>query len=302
MTVGGEGRSRRLVCVGLTTLDLLQLADELPSTGHKATATASRFDVGGPAGNAAITASLLGGGVTLVTVLGFGQLPEYARTILERHRVTVVDCAPAASLPVASVWVDAGSGERTILAENNADLEVVRGQEPLLPPDTAAVLLDGHYPGLAVAAATEARDKGIPIMVDCGRWRPVFADLLPGAADIIMCADFRPPGIGAGSDAALVAAIAEKWGPAMCAMTRGSEPILVAEAGTMLELAVPQVEVVDTTGAGDVLHGAYLYYRYGAGVKGLAALESAAGVASRACQRLGARVGPAARAPGGPLT
>jgi len=302
MTVSGEGRSRRLVCVGLTTLDLLQLADELPSAGHKATAAAGRFDVGGPAGNAAITASLLGGEVTLVTVLGMGQLPEYARTILEGHRVTVIDYAPAAALPVASVWVEAGSGARTILAENNADLEVGPGEDPLLPSDAAAVLLDGHYPGLAVAAATEARDRGIPIVVDCGRWRPVFTDLLPGAADIIMCADFRPPGIEVGSDAALVAAVAEKWDPAVCAMTRGSESILVAMAGTRIELVVPQVEVVDTTGAGDVLHGAYLWYRYGAGLNGSEALEAAAAVASRSCERLGARVGSAASSPGGRLT
>lgn len=288
MTDSAE-RGGRLVCVGLTTLDLLQLAEELPSLGNKATAAAGRFDVGGPAGNAAITASLLGGDVTLITVLGSGPLADYAGTVLEGHTVAVEDCEPAASLPVASVWVDAGSGERTILAENNADLDVVPSEGPILPPDTAAVLLDGHYPGLAVAVAVEARDRGIPIVVDCGRWRPVFADLLPGAGDIIMCADFRPPGIAAVDDAARVVAIAERWRPTLCAMSRGSESILVAEAGTVLELAVAQVEVVDTTGAGDVLHGAYLYYRYAVGLDPVMALRQAAGIASQSCGSFGAR-------------
>jgi sugar/nucleoside kinase (ribokinase family) len=279
----------RLVCIGLTTLDLLQLAESAPQFGHKATAIDSRFDVGGPAANAAITAGALGADVTLITVLGSGLLPDFARAILAAHRVAVIDCQPGATLPVAGVWVDAGTGERTILAENNAELDVECRGGPWLPPDTAAILLDGHYAELAVAGAAAAADGAIPLVIDCGRWRPVYADLLPVAADVIMCSDFRPPGMSGDRADEIVAAVASGWDIGMCAMTRGPAPILVADSDGLGSIPVPEVDVVDTTGAGDVLHGAYLFYRFVAHRAARAALSAAAELASSSCRFLGAR-------------
>ena len=48
-------------------------------------------------------------------------------------------------------------------------------------------------------------------------------------------------------------------------------------------------EVVDTTGAGDLLHGAYMHYRFGEQRSELDALRSAAELASRSCSHLGIR-------------
>ncbi len=278
----------RLVCGGLTTFDLAYFVDELPAHGRKGTASASYVDVGGPVANAAVTAAMLGSGAEVHSVFGTGPFAEQVRDLLDGYGVGVVDHEPSIDLPVASVWVD-GTGERTILSTDNKRSQV-RARRDLIDLNGAdAVLLDGHYPQLQVALAHAADEAGVPIVLDCGRWRPVFAELLPLASDLIMTSTFRPPELDGEETAEAALAIRTQYGPALCAMSRGSEPILVATETGIVEVNVPKVDVVDTTGAGDVLHGAYLHYRYGERREPIEALRMAAIAASASCRALGAR-------------
>jgi sugar/nucleoside kinase (ribokinase family) len=279
----------QLVFAGLLTIDVAQLAESIPAKGEKGTAASAYLDVGGPAANAAITASLLGGTTRLTTVIGTGDLADYARTVLDRHGVVFDDRAPGSGVPVASIWTT--PGERTILATNNSDAVLDVGGVSLLHADAAAVLIDGHYAELAVAVASEAHEMAVPIVLDCGRWRPVYAELMPLATDIIMCDTFRPSGLGELTAEETVAAIYERWQPELCAVTRGAHDVIALDRDGRHTIAVPQVEVVDTMGAGDVLHGAYVHGHYGSGLATIAALHRAVELASKSCEYPGARRG-----------
>lgn len=281
----------QLLFAGITTVDLVQVTDELPQPGEKAATLSSYLDVGGPAANAAITASMLGAKVSLLTVIGAGPLTDFARVTLASHSVVTSEPASDVSLPISSIWVDAGTGERTILAATNASARFGALSSSPVPESTTAVLLDGHYAELALAVAAQAHNVGIPIVLDCGRWRSVYADLLPLATDVIACATFRPPGLAEAGPAEALAAIRERWQPELCAMTRGGDNILVAAASGMMEVMVGQIAPVDTLGAGDVLHGAYLYYRYVRGLQVVDALRRAAELATESCRYPGARRG-----------
>jgi sugar/nucleoside kinase (ribokinase family) len=108
------------------------------------------------------------------------------------------------------------------------------------------VLVDGHHPRLARAAA----DSGRPLLLDAGSWRPVFADLLP-VADVVVCsAAFRPPGTAPVRDALRAAGVRRG------AVTRGPEPVSWWSGDETGELTVPAVAAIDTAGAGDAFHGA----------------------------------------------
>ena len=278
----------RFICGGLTTFDLAYFVEELPGHGRKGTASASYVDVGGPVANAAVTAAILGSGAVVHSVFGSSPFAVQVKDILAEFEIAVVDHEPQIDLPVASVWVD-GTGERTILSTDNKRSQVKARKDLIDLGGIDAVLLDGHYPKLQIALAEAAAEAGTPIVLDCGRWRPVFADLLPLATDLIMTATFRPPDLEGESTVAAAVAIRELYGPALCAMSQGPEPILVATESGIVEVEVPQVEVLDTTGAGDVLHGAYLHYRFGRGLDQIDALERSAAVASASCRALGAR-------------
>jgi sugar/nucleoside kinase (ribokinase family) len=281
----------QLLFAGITTVDLVQATDKLPRAGEKAATVSSYLDVGGPAANAAITASMLGASVSLLTVIGDGPLSDFTRDTLAGHGVVTREQASDVSLPISSIWVDAGTGERTVLASTNASARLGAFPASLVPDGTVAVLLDGHYAELALAVARQAQEAGIPIVLDCGRWRPVYTDLIPLATEVIACATFRPPEFADVGPEEAVAAISERWRPELCAMTRGGDSILVASDGGTAEVAVRRIAPVDTLGAGDVLHGAYVYYRYTVGLAAVAALRRAAELATESCRSLGARRG-----------
>lgn len=279
----------RFLCGGLTTLDLAYLVDELPERGRKGTAGRSYMDVGGPVANAAVTAVLLGSEATVHSVLGTGPFSWEGVRRLTGYGVAAVDHEPSIDLPVASVWID-GSGERTILSTDNKRSEV-RGRPELVNLDgVAAMLLDGHYPHLQLVLAEAAVAAGVSIVLDGGRWRPVFTDLLPVATEVIMTSTFRPPELDHVPVVEAVVAIREEYGLDLVAASRGPASIVVADGSGVAEIEVPRVEVVDTTGAGDVLHGAYLHYRYTEGRSRREALSGAARIASNSCRVPGARV------------
>ncbi len=278
----------KLVVGGLTTFDLFYYVAQLPPRGGKATAGATHADIGGPAANAAITAADLGSSVALHSVLGSSPFAQLPRTRLESSGVGVVDHADGSALPVASVWVD-GAGERTVMSSDNRRETVTPMPNSLDLSDAAAVLLDGHYPHLQLALAERAQAEGVPVVLDCGRWRKVYTELLPMASDVIMASGFRPPGYEGTEAEAAVGSIRADYDLELCAISRGPDPVLVATAGGSTEIPVPEVEVLDTTGAGDVLHGAYLHYRYAAAFDVMTALSAAVEKASHSCSVLGAR-------------
>ncbi|AGZ42245.1 PfkB family carbohydrate kinase [Actinoplanes friuliensis] len=181
-----------VVCVGLATVDLVQRVDRMPGPDEKAEALSASVAAGGPATNAAVTAAALGATVTLVTAVGSHPLAALIRADLAECGVTLLDATPEATTPppVSAVTVLAATGQRTIVSRN------ARGSEVAAPAGLASVLasadvvlVDGHHPALARAAAASGR----LLVLDAGSWRPIFAELLPLADVVAASAAFRLP-------------------------------------------------------------------------------------------------------------
>jgi sugar/nucleoside kinase (ribokinase family) len=249
-----------VVCVGLATVDLVQRVERMPGVDEKAEALAADVAAGGPATNAAVTAAALGATVTLVTAVGAHPLGGIVRADLAARSVTLLDAAPRATAPppVSAVTVVHATGRRTIVSRN------ARGTAVAAPPALAEVLrsadlvlVDGHHPALARAAAACGR----PLLLDAGTWRPVFADLL-GAADVVAAsAAFRMPAARTPAttgpdDPAATRDALRAAGVRRGAITRGPDPIVWWDGDRVGELPVPSVPAVDTAGAGDAFHGA----------------------------------------------
>ncbi|RMI14215.1 carbohydrate kinase [Cellulomonas triticagri] len=142
-----------------------------------------------------------------------------------------------------------------------------------------AVLVDGHHLGAAVPLAAAAHAAGVPVALDGGSWKPGLGDLLAHVDHAVVSADFRLPdvpgpahdvkaaatapeaGRPAGPDPdALLAAVLARWPVRSAARSAGGGPLRYVERGGEVREVpveeVPAAEVVDTLGAGDVLHGA----------------------------------------------
>jgi sugar/nucleoside kinase (ribokinase family) len=233
----------RIVCAGLATVDLVYRVDRIPGPDEKVQARSVETAAGGPATNAAVTAAALGADVTLVTAVGGHPLGDLIRADLAERNVRLVDAAPhcAAPPPVSAVTVLAG-GQRTIVSRNAGDARVgvPDGLDRVLD-DADAVLIDGHHPALAAAAARAAR----PLVVDAGSRRAVFDEAFPQAT-VVACSATFPM-----SAAAVLAT-----GARHVAVTDGPAPVRWWSRGSSGRIEVPPVAAVDTAGAGDAFHGA----------------------------------------------
>jgi len=182
--------------VGLCTLDIVQVVAQMPGQNEKVTALRQSVAAGGPATNASVAFACLGGRATLLTGAGRHPLADGVRADLDQVGVTLIDAAADDEAPpaVSSILVTEGSGDRCVVSVNAAGREL-RPPSDLgaLVDDARAVLIDGHHPALALAAARAARARGRLCVLDGGSWKDNTADLLP-YVDVAVCsADFRPP-------------------------------------------------------------------------------------------------------------
>lgn len=247
-----------VLLVGLATVDVIQRVAELPAPGNKVQSTVVELVAGGPAANAAVTVAALGGQARLVTVLGSHPLTGPARDDLTRHGVRVVDVLPDRAQPptVSFVAVRERDGERIVVSHNAAGIDA--GVQPNwadLLAGAGALLVDGHHPELAVAAARAARGRRVPVVLDAGSDKPVLATLLP-LVDVCACAGtFRLGRSGAKATEKAV----HDMGVPVVVRTAGAGPVRWSTPQRHGSVAVERVRAQDTLGAGDVWHGALVH-------------------------------------------
>jgi sugar/nucleoside kinase (ribokinase family) len=133
--------------------------------------------------------------------------------------------------------------------------------------------------------AKAARAGGIQVVLDGGSWKDGTQKLLANVDTAICSADFRPPGCSTEDD---VFNYLKDRGLTNIAITRGAEPIRFVSKGTSGLVQVPQVERVDTMGAGDIFHGAFCYYT-SLGHTFVEAMEEATEIAAESCRFRGTR-------------
>jgi sugar/nucleoside kinase (ribokinase family) len=246
-------REPRGLFVGLTTLDIVHRVARHLGPDEKASALGQDLAAGGPATNAAVTFAVLGGAATLVTAAGRHPLARFASEELRSRGVRLVDATPDESaIPtVSAIRVLDRTGQRSVSSVNAAGRSAAAPAElARLASESDIVLLDGHHPALALAAARHAQAAGAPVLLDAGSWKPVLVELLPLVDAVIASAAFAVP---RGSPAVL------ERGPRLFAVTRGGEPVEWATAQKSGTVAVAKVAARDTLAAGDVFHGAAAY-------------------------------------------
>ena len=288
-----------LAC-GVAVLDVQQTVERLPGPDEKLVAIDLLVASGGPAANAAVTAAALGISARLVTRIGDSPLGTLISADLASHGVDVVDRAGPLDQPaVSTVLVTRGTGQRAVVSVNASHGATLPdgapdagGWAPALVEGVDAVLVDGHHLDLALPLAVAARAAGVPVLLDGGSWKPGLERLL-ALVDIALISDvLRVPDLGgsAGRPTDDVLAKVSALGPPVVARSRGPLPIDVLTSAGRTEVTVPHVEVVDTLGAGDVLHGALSAWLAVRGTDDLqCGLAWAARIAADSCTAAGSR-------------
>ena len=303
MTLRFAARRRRspggaVLCIGQATLDHVFEVGRFDAIGHKTRARSHRVVGGGVAANAAVTVSRLGGTAAFCGCVG--DDPDGVRVIdaLRRERVNTrhVLRVPDVATPVSSVIV-ADGGARTIV--NHTDPRLFDRAAPRLDiEELGAILVDGRWPDGARAGLEFARLCGLPGIVDVDRLPtgPDELDLLLLTASHLVFSSDALADLAGTPDPAAGLAFARERTDARLAVTRGGAGgAWLDDDGTAHAIRPFDVEVVDTTGAGDVFHGAMaLALAEGQPERLAYAFGSAAGAMK--CTRPGARDGIPSRA------
>jgi len=285
----------RILCIGIPVRDLTFRVEAMPARGSKANASHLAEICGGNALNAAIAIARLGGRVAFAGPMGDARETS-SNFILDRMAVESIDTAhivrmPDVTTPVSAIIIDA-TGERTLTIYRDPALWTVKLPDAdALLADCQAVLAESRCASFCVDLCTEARRRGIPVIVGVDRAMSLQDGLLTAASHLLFASEQAQETAGIADDSEALRHLS-RLTPAFLAATRGPRgTIWLNEAGGLEETPAFPIQAVDTLGAGDVFHGAFtLRLVEGSGVR--EALRFAAAAAALKCTRHGG--GPAA--------
>jgi ribokinase len=242
-TVGGMTR----VCVvGSVNMDMGFDVDALPHPGETVLAAAFRSTPGGKGANQAVAAARAGAQVQFVGAVGDDPAATALRAHLTANKVGTDGLITVAGPSGSAVVVVDSVGENLIVVAPGANGRLTLEDAALrgLVAHCNVLLLQLEIPvTTATAAAREARSAGATVIVNASPSGGDPGELaeLAEATDVVVVNEAE--------------AAQWVWPVPHRVITRGGRGASYAGGGEELTVAPPTVEVVDTSGAGDVFAG-----------------------------------------------
>ena len=281
----------RIACVGITVMDRIYYVEGLPTEGGKYVAKRYTEVGGGPAATAAVAAAKLGAQVDFIGRVGDDDTGNSLLAELESLGVNT---------RYTRRYAGANSSQSAIMVDAKGERIIVNYPSPDLLPDADwlkeidfsqwdVVLADVRWHEGAKQAFTLARQSGVMTVLD-GDVTPQDISELVALSDH---AAFSEPGLArltgtTEPDSGLKKAQMLTNGHVY--VTRGGEGCDWIQDNAVQHQPGFSVDVVDTTGAGDVFHGA-LAFSLACGSAQEDAIRFASGVAALKCTRPGGRAG-----------
>lgn len=280
------------VGVGIISLDHLILVDHYPATNSKNIARKYVKQGGGPVPTALAALGNLGKKCALITKIGVNTAGKFLKAELAEYKIDTHFIVTDAKIetPEAFIIIDEKSGDRTVILNRTQRMT-------LSPTDLSDTILqncrllhlDGHDQEANIDAAEKAKTNGAAISIDIGSNRKVDKRLLDLVDYAIVSEDWANAFLQA-NDPEKSAAMLLDFGVSLGAVTCGSRGSYFASSEGVYHQSSFAVNTVDTTGAGDVFHGAALYGILEEwSVEQIGSFASAA--AALACTQVGGKAG-----------
>jgi sulfofructose kinase len=286
-----------VVGLGLNATDTVMLVREFPALGGKERVTSVSTQAGGQVATALVTCSRLGLRTRYIGKVGDDEGGRFQLASLRREGVDVrhTRVARHAANQFGYIVVDQATGERTIFWDRDPRLRVLPSELDRAAIRSARVLhIDGCDVEACLRAARWARRAGLPVVADLDTVYKKVEKLFPHLDYLIASANFLPAVAGNDDPFRVLEYMAREYGVRAPGMTLGREGALLYSEGRFLYSPGFVVETVDTTGAGDVFHGAFIYGLI-AGWELERSLDFSNAMAALNCTALGARGGIATR-------
>ena len=282
-----------VVGVGLNATDTLLLVPHFPAYGGKAPFVKEILSPGGQVASAMVACVKLGLRTKYIGSVGDDKRGRILMRSLENSGIDITHVQLREDCPNQSAYIviDQTTGERTILWQRPRCLKIV--PEHIAPEQILCARLlhiDGHDTAAVEHAARIAHGAGIPVTVDVDTIYHGFDRVLPYVDYLIASTNFPVEWTSQRDPFLALELIQKEYGMKVAAMTLGPHGAMALVDGEYHYSPAFIVNCRDTTGAGDVFHGAFCYavindYSIGD------ALELSNSLAALNCMALGAQGG-----------
>ncbi len=251
----------RVTGLGQCCLDYLGLVESFPETDTKTEILLWKEQGGGPVATALVALSRLGVSCRFYGVRGDDGAGEKIEASLAGEKIDVGGLVTrrGASSQEAFIAIERGTGTRTIFWKRATGEELREkelGEDFLLGADF--LLLDGLMAEVSLLAARRANELGIPVMLDAGRVRKGMLEIAALSDYLVASGEFAAD-LGWDPSGGDLPRAAERFSCKAVTVTLGSRGSVTWDGRDMISVPAFEVDVADTTGAGDVFHGGYIF-------------------------------------------
>jgi sulfofructose kinase len=250
-----------VVGMGLNSVDFLCLVPEFPTPNSKMQMRRFSKQGGGQVATAMVALSRWGVKAKYMGKVGEDELGRFSLHSIRQEGVDIssVMTEPHATNQFAMIIVDGSTGERTILWNRDDRLTYREGELRKDEVCSGKILhLDGHDIHAALQCGKWAREERIPTVIDLDKVEPLTSELIKGIDFVITSSRF-PALYTEISDREKAFLELQKHTSGFLCATLGHEGAMALVEGKVIYVEGPKVKTVDTTGAGDVFHGGFIY-------------------------------------------
>ena len=282
-----------VVGVGLNATDTLIVLPHFPAYAGKVAFEQEILSPGGQVASAMVTCAKLGLAVKYIGTVGDDDRGKIQLQSLRETGINLDDIQVRANCAnqTAYILIDRTTGERTVLWKRE---ECLRLDPASITPEKISCAkmlhIDGHDTPAVARAAEIARQHHIPVTVDVDTIYHGFDAVLPHVDYLVASSEFPGQWTSERDPFRALEMIQEEYHIPVAAMTLGAHGAMARVHGRFIYSPAFVVNCIDTTGAGDVFHGAFCY----AVLQNMAmrdTLEFCNAMAALNCTALGARGG-----------
>jgi len=246
--------------IGLCTVDMLFVVPQRPDFDLSTRASQYLRQGGGPAATAMVTLARLGANTAFIGKVGDDDDGHFIRAGLDQEGVCTAHftIVSGAQTRVALVLVEEASGERGFVSRPESCGELVPAELERDVVCSAQIVHLDDADDASKQAARWAREAGSTVVFD-GTWLHEDLDEFLPLVDVAIVSEPFVRRFLADSSPEQVVEKMASYGPALTVYTQGSEGCIAYWQGQIHRFPAFSVDIVDTTGAGDAFHGAFIY-------------------------------------------
>ncbi len=253
-----------IVGIGASTLDRFIVVDHYPTGREVQQVVSSTTDGGGPVATALAVAGKYGARTAMIDSIGDDMVGRHILDDFEKYNVNTnaIQVESGTNSGVATILVKQSTGERAVFFERSTATEpdFLEVHKQLIE-DAYILHINGRHRQLMRSAMAVAKEAGTIISLDGGAQR-YDEDMKPITEDshiVIVARDYAEKYTGT-TNLEDACRIIHDRGALIAGVTDGANgSYFVWPDGTAYRCEpFPQKSIVDTTGAGDSFHGAFL--------------------------------------------